>query len=231
MDKRNHIVVAIDGPAGAGKSTVAKLVARRLSLLYIDSGAMYRAVAWKALTTKTDISDARIVAELARQMKIELAPADRGARVFADGKEITHLIREPEVTEASSRIATIGAVREVLVRQQQEMGRTRGVAMEGRDIGTVVFPDTPFKFYLDASSRERARRRKNDLERAGHNVELEDLEREVVARDRRDMTRAVGPLRKVEDALVIDTTAMSIEQVVEVIVEHVHTIRKEAMKE
>jgi cytidylate kinase len=134
------------------------------------------------------------------------------------------------VTDASSRIAIIGAVRDVLVRQQQEMGRTRGVVMEGRDIGTVVFPDTPFKFYLDASSHERARRRKNDLERAGHNIELEDLERQVIARDRRDMTRAVGPLRKVENALVIDTTAMSIEQVVEAIVEHVDAIHNEAMK-
>ncbi len=230
MSDQNHIIIAIDGPAGAGKSTVAKMVASRLSLLYIDSGAMYRAVAWKALSEKVDISNERRVAELAKRMRIQLEPANEGTRVFADGKEITHLIRTPEVTDASSKIATIAAVREVLVSRQQQMGRTRGVVMEGRDIGTVVFPGTPFKFYLDASSNERARRRKRDLECAGHSVRLQELEREVIARDRRDMSRAVGPLRKVEGAFAIDTTDMSIEQVVQAIVERVEAIRKEAVK-
>jgi cytidylate kinase len=229
MTKQNFIIIAIDGPAGAGKSTIARLVARKLSLLYIDSGAMYRAVAWKALSEKADFSDEAAIAELARKMKIELEADGEETRVIADGEDITRLIRTPQVTDASSKIATIGTVRDVLVRQQQEMGRTRGVVMEGRDIGTVVFPDTPYKFYLDASSRERARRRKVDLESADHKVELEELEREVIARDRRDMTRTIGPLRKVEDALVIDTTDMNIYKVVEAMLDRIEAIRKEAM--
>ncbi len=230
MTKQKHIVIAIDGPAGAGKSTVARMVARRFSLLYIDSGAMYRAVAWKALKEKVDIADESAVAELATNMTIELKPAGEITRVFADGEEITQAIRTPEVTDASSRVATISAVRKTMVKQQQAMARISGVVMEGRDIGTVVFPDTPFKFYLDASAEERARRRKKDLEQAGHRVKLEELKREVLERDERDMTRSTAPLRKVEDALSIDTTDMSIEQVVQAISERVEALCGKAVR-
>ena len=171
--KDERIVIAIDGPAGAGKSTVAKKIAQRFSLLYIDTGAMYRAVAWKALEVGVDVSNESAVAEMAAGMKIELKSANSGIRVFADGEEVTRAIRTPEVTEASSRLAAFAAVRKILVSRQQAMARESGVVMEGRDIGTVVFPATPFKFYLDASARERARRRKKDLEAAGYEVELE----------------------------------------------------------
>lgn len=222
--KEDHIVIAIDGPAGAGKSTVAKKVAQRFSLLYIDTGAMYRAVAWKALADGIDVSDEKAVAELAAGMKIELTPANSGTRVFADGIEVTQAIRTPEVTDASSKLAAFGRVRKILVSRQQAMGRESGVVMEGRDIGTVVFPDTPFKFYLDASVRERARRRKKDLEVAGYDVELEQLELEVSERDRRDSTRSESPLRRVEDAMLVDTTGMSIEQVADAVAERVEAI-------
>lgn len=217
------IIIAIDGPAGAGKSTVAREVAHRLSLLYIDSGAMYRAVAWRALMEKVDIADEMAVARIAGNMKIELKMTDEGTSVFVEGEDITGAVRAPEVTDASSRVAALGAVRKILVEQQQAMGHASSVVMEGRDIGTVVFPEAPFKFYLDASARERARRRKIDLERAGYRVELAQLEREVLARDRRDTTRSVAPLRKGEDAILIDTTDMSGEQVVQAICEHVET--------
>lgn len=231
MNASDHIVVAIDGPAGAGKSTVARKVARRLSLLYIDSGAMYRAVAWKALDEGIDLSDAKAVTATAASMKIELMSAAETTGVFVDGEEITGFIRTPEVTDASSRISAISAVREILVRQQQAMGRETGVVMEGRDIGTVVFPETPYKFYLDASVRERARRRQGDLEQAGYDVDFERLEREVAARDERDSTRSASPLMKVEDAAIIDTTGMSIEEVVDAIAERVEAIASERAAE
>ncbi len=224
VKKRNHIIIAIDGPAGAGKSTVAKRLASRFSLLYIDSGAMYRAAARKALEERTDISNGHAVAELARKIRIELKPGDEKTRVFVDGKEITDDIRTPEVTDASSRIATMPEVRQVLVEQQKALGHNENVVMEGRDIGTVVFPDTPLKFYLDASSRERARRRKKDLERAGYAVNLDHLEREVIERDRRDMTRDIGPLRKASDAILIDSTNMTIDEVVKTIAGHVEQL-------
>ena len=224
MSEKDHIVVAIDGPAGAGKSTVARKVASRLALLYIDSGAMYRAVAWKALDGGVDLSDEEAVTRMASDMKIELKPAAESTRVFVDGKEITAFIRTPEVTDISSKISTIEEVRGILVGQQQVMGRETGVVMEGRDIGTVVFPDSLYKFYLDASVHERARRRKQDLEQAGYDVDLDKLEEEVAERDERDSTRSASPLRKVDDATLIDTTGMSIEEVVDAIADRVEKI-------
>ena len=224
MIERDRIIVAIDGPAGAGKSTVARKVANRLSLLYIDSGAMYRAVAWKALDEGVDPSDDRAVTEVAEAMKIELKTASDGTMVFVDGQEITGFIRTPEITDVSSRISTIPRVRAILVGQQQAMGRETGVVMEGRDIGTVVFPETPFKFYLDASVGERARRRKMDLEKAGFEMDLDRLEREVAERDERDSTRSASPLMKVDDATVIDTTGMSIEEVIDAMAARVDEI-------
>ncbi|GAB4344647.1 MAG: (d)CMP kinase [Candidatus Abyssubacteria bacterium] len=229
MNTKDYIVITIDGPAGSGKSTVAKLVAARLSLLYVDTGAMYRAVAWKALSENLDITDERKVAHLAARMKIDLRPGQNGVLVFADGEEVTDVIRAPDVTDASSRIAAFPSVRDTLVKRQQAMGRERGVVMEGRDIGTVVFPDTPFKFYLDASITERARRRMKDLLNAGHRVTLDELKRQVQERDRRDMSREVGPLTRARDAILIDTTNMTIEEVVQTICRHVEARSGEAI--
>lgn len=229
MKPKEKLVIAIDGPAGAGKSTVAKLVAKRFDILYIDSGAMYRAVAWKALSENVDISDENAVANIAANMHIELLPTEKGTQVLADGKDISGFIRRPEVTDASSRIATFKRVRDALVARQRAIGRERGVVMEGRDIGSVVFPDTRLKFYLDASISERARRRQQDLERAGHHVDMEELERQVLERDRRDMTRTVGPLKKLKDAAVIDTSDLSIEEVVLAVSERVQILLDEAV--
>lgn len=226
MKDRDHIIIAIDGPAGAGKSTVAKEVSRSLSFLYIDSGAMYRAVAWKTIDRNVDLGDKVAISKIAENMELVLRPADGGVRVFVDGEEVTQEIRAPEVTDVSSRVATIPAVRIALVERQREMGRSSDVVMEGRDIGTVVFPDTPFKFYLDASARERAQRRKKDLDLAGYPVDIEQLEQEVVDRDNRDKTRSMSPLQKVEDATVIDSTAMTIDQVVDTIINHVNNLRE-----
>ena len=231
MKKQDHIVIAIDGPAGAGKSTIAKKVAHRFSLLYIDSGAMYRAVAWKALKEKVDLSDEQAVAELAKALRIKLKPDRSITRVFADEEEITGEIRRPEITDASSKVATIGLVRETMVKQQQAMARESGVVMEGRDIGTVVFPETPLKFYLDASARERAQRRKKDLEQAGFQVNRDDLEREVRDRDERDSSRSESPLKRVEDAMYIDTTKMSAEEVVQAICERIESFGGKAARQ
>jgi cytidylate kinase len=164
-------------------------------------------------------------------MKIELKTASDGTLVFVDDKDITGFIRTPEITDASSRISTIPRVREILVRQQQAMGREAGVVMEGRDIGTAVFPDTPFKFYLDASVGERARRRKKDLEDAGFEVDHDRLEAEIAERDKRDSTRPISPLMKVDDAAIIDTTGMSIEEVVDAIAARVERIVSELASE
>jgi len=228
--KADQIIIAIDGPAGAGKSTVAKMVANRFSLLYIDSGAMYRAVAWKALAENIDISEEAAVARVAGDMHIDLQPCEQGTCVFADEKDITGSIRTPDVTDASSRIATFGSVREILVARQQAIGRRRGVVMEGRDIGSIVFPEAPLKFYLDASIQERAYRRKKDLERAGHRVQLSQLEQQVLERDQRDMTRTVGPLRRVKDAIIIDTSDMTIDEVVETVSRHVRDYLQRTVK-
>jgi len=231
VKKKDHIIIAIDGPAGAGKSTIAKEVARRFSLLYIDSGAMYRAVAWKALREKVNLSDEQAVAGLAKALRIKLKPDRSITRVFADEEEITGEIRRPEITDASSKIATIGLVRETMVKQQQAMARASGVVMEGRDIGTIVFPETPLKFYLDASTRERARRRRKDLEQAGFPVNLDDLEREVRDRDERDSSRSESPLKRVKDAMYIDTTAMSAEEVVQAICERIESFGGKAARQ
>jgi cytidylate kinase len=192
---------------------------------------MYRAVAWKALDQGVNLSDDRAVADVAEAMKIELKTASDGTLVFVDDKDITGFIRTPEITDASSRISTIPRVREILVRQQQAMGREAGVVMEGRDIGTAVFPDTPFKFYLDASVGERARRRKKDLEDAGFEVDHDRLEAEIAERDKRDSTRPISPLMKVDDAAIIDTTGMSIEEVVDAIAARVERIVSELASE
>ncbi|MGH9672202.1 MAG: (d)CMP kinase [Bryobacteraceae bacterium] len=195
----SHLVVAIDGPAGAGKSTVARAVAARLGYQYIDSGAMYRAVAAVALREGVSMSDAERLAEIARALKDE--PAD---------------IRTPEVSEAASRVSAIPGVRGALVDRQRSMASTGAVVMEGRDIGSVVFPDAAVKIYLDADREIRARRRWKD---EGSRRDPAEVEREVAARDERDCSRADSPLRRAPDAIVVDTSGRTIEEVVNEIVE------------
>lgn len=218
-------IVAIDGPAGAGKSTVARLVADKLGLMYLDSGAMYRAVTWKVLQAGVAPADEIAVAELLADCRIRLAtePGSQGqvglTRVWVNDQEVTQAIRSPKVTSQVSTVAAQPAVREVLLKQQQAYGEQGGVVMEGRDIGTQVFPFAELKVFLTASVGERARRRQKDL--AAQNqppMSLEALQQAIDERDRKDSTRSVAPLRQAEDAVEVFTDGLSIEQVVEKIV-------------
>ena len=206
------IVVAIDGPAGAGKSTIAKLVAEKLGYAYIDTGAMYRSVAWKFLQTGMDFDEA-FISTLAKTMVIEFKPEASVNRVFVDGAEVTEAIRSTEVTANVSRVAAIGAVREAMVAQQRRMGESGGVLMDGRDIGTVVFPKAQLKIFLTASVEERALRRYKELRAKGQDVDLAQLKEDIASRDKQDSERAISPLRQAEDALLLDTSHMNIEQV------------------
>lgn len=209
----SKIVVAIDGPAGAGKSTIAKLVAGELGYAYIDTGAMYRSVTWKWLQTGAAFDEA-FISELSRKMVIEFKPEANVNRVFVDGQEVTSAIRSAEVTANVSRVAAIGPVREAMVEQQRRMGDVGGVLMDGRDIGTVVFPKAQLKVFLTASVEERALRRYKELVAKGEKVELEQLQKDIAYRDKQDSERAISPLRQAEDAILLDTSDMNIEQVV-----------------
>jgi len=207
-------VVAIDGPAGAGKSTVAKLLARRLGFLYIDTGAMYRAVTLKALREGVPSTEDEAVGSLAGKVSIDLVSSGNGLRVFLDGEDVTEEIRSPEVSRHVSYVARIYTVRKRLTTLQREMARSGGVVMEGRDIGTCVLPEADHKFFVTASVRERARRRQGDLRRQGHDIDLETLVQEIEKRDFIDSTREVAPLKPAPDAKVIDTTGKTVEEVV-----------------
>jgi cytidylate kinase len=213
------LVIAIDGPVGAGKSTVAKLVARKLGYLYVDTGAMYRAVALKALRLGMDINDPIVMAMLAEATDIQLQQqGDGGVRVFLDGEDVTEAIRTPEVSEASSIVSAHEGVRKVLAERQKVMAELGGVVMEGRDIQTVIAPDAEVKIFLTASLEERAKRRWLELQQKGISVSYEEVLQEVKERDERDKTRAIAPLRKAPDAVEIDTTGMTPEEVAEKIV-------------
>jgi cytidylate kinase len=214
------LVIAIDGPVGAGKSTVAKLVARKLGYLYVDTGAMYRAVALKALRLGMDINDPIVMAMLAEATDIQLQQqGDGSVRVFLDGEDVTEAIRTPEVSEASSIVSAHEGVRKVLAERQKAMAELGGVVMEGRDIQTVIVPDAEVKIFLTASLEERAKRRWLELQQKGISVSYEEVLQEVKKRDERDKTRAIAPLRKAPDAVEIDTTGMTPEEVAEKIVE------------
>lgn len=206
------IVVAIDGPAGAGKSTIAKLAAEKLGYAYIDTGAMYRSVAWKFLQTSKPF-DEDFISGLSKTMLIDFKPEAKINRVFVDGTEVTDAIRTPEVTAIVSRVAAIGAVREAMVDQQRRMGEAGGVLMDGRDIGTVVFPNAQLKIFLTASVEERARRRYAEMVAKGQQVDLQQLQADIAERDKQDSERAISPLRQAEDALLLDTSDMGISEV------------------
>ena len=211
-------IIAIDGPAGAGKSTVAKGVADRLGYLYIDSGAMYRAVAWKVLQAGIPISDQPAVIALAMRTEVSLANIDGEQHVYADGEDVTQAIRSPEATRASSPVSAIPGVRKRLVELQRSMAARGGVVMEGRDIGTVVFPNAEVKVFLTASAEERARRRVEQMREMGMDADLEKIAAEMRERDLRDSSRADAPLMQAPDAVLLDTDGMSIDQVITAII-------------
>lgn len=207
------LVVAIDGPAGAGKSTVAKLVAQELHLVYIDTGAMYRAVAWKVLYQKKGVTTAAIE-EVAKDIDVRLYYEGGRTRVFVDGKEVTDEIRTLEVSHIVSKVASLALVREKMVELQRKMAESGSVLMDGRDIGTNVLPNASVKIYLTASIEERAKRRAKELLEKGHAVSEADVEKEIAARDKADMEREISPLRQADDAVLLDTTGLSIKEVV-----------------
>lgn len=217
------MIVAIDGPAGAGKSTIAKILSQKLNFLYIDTGAMYRALTLKVLEAKVDIKDTRRIIQLAQETKIDLCNNPDGAlKVLLDGREVTGEIRQPRISQFVSDVAKIKEVRQAMLGIQRKLGESRDSVLDGRDIGTVVFPDAQKKFYLDASISERVRRRHKELLELGEAVTLESVAEDVSNRDKIDSTRQVAPLKKAEDAIYVDTTNMTIEQVVDTILKHIN---------
>ncbi|MCL6564105.1 MAG: (d)CMP kinase [Firmicutes bacterium] len=216
MSGRRRLVIAVDGPAGAGKSTVAKRVAERLGLDYLDSGAMYRALAWKALKRGIDLRDEDQLTALLAKTSIVLDSDPQGRpRIRVDGQEVGEALRSPEVNAAVSLVAGFARVRAEMVARQREMAAAGGVVMDGRDIGTNVLPNADLKFFLTASLRARAERRWRELRDQGFAVDLETVAEEIAHRDQLDAGRAVGPLRQAPDAILIDTTDSDIETVVE----------------
>lgn len=207
------LVVAIDGPAGAGKSTVAQLAAKELGYTYIDTGAMYRAVAWKVLQQGGEVTDEKILAVIP-DIDVDLSYENGKTTVRVDGQDVTSEIRTPEVSHIVSQVAALGPVREKMVDLQHKMAERGGVLMDGRDIATNVLPGADVKIYLTASIAERANRRYKELREKGLAVNLADIEHDIAARDKADMEREISPLVQAEDATLLDTTGMTIPEVV-----------------
>lgn len=211
------LVVAIDGPAGAGKSTVAQLAAKELGYTYIDTGAMYRAVAWKVLQQGGEVTDERILA-VVPDIDVDLSYEQGKTTVRVDGQDVTGEIRTPEVSHIVSKVASLGPVREKMVDLQRKMAERGGVLMDGRDIATNVLPNADVKIYLTASIEERAKRRYKELCDKGLSVKLAEIQHDIAARDKADMEREISPLVQADDAVLLDTTGMSIPEVVQKIV-------------
>lgn len=208
--------VAIDGPASSGKSTVAKIIAKRFGYVYCDTGAMYRSVTWAALENGIDVSDTKQVIDLACRIKITFEPGQPDQRVFVDGHEVTKDIRTEKIAANVSTVAAIPEVRAQMVEQQRQIAQAGGIVMDGRDIGTTVLPDAQVKVFLVASAHERARRRyEENLQKGLATQSLDELEAAIKLRDQKDSTRKVSPLTQAKDAILIDTTSLTIDQVVD----------------
>ncbi len=220
MNKKG-LVIAIDGPSGAGKSTVAKLLARRLNYVYIDTGAMYRSIGWKAKRERIDPQDEQKLVDLCQRTEVTIRQNQGDPTFHVDDADVTGEIRTPEMGMMASAVSKSPAVRARLLVLQRELGRDGGVVMDGRDIGTVVFPDANRKFFLDASAEERGRRRYLELKATGMDVDLARITQEIRDRDLQDSSRAIAPLAKAKDALLIDSSGMAIEQVVNRMLEEI----------
>jgi len=211
--KKNGLVIAIDGPSGAGKSTVARLLAERLGYIYIDTGAMYRAIGWKAKREGIDPADEQGLAGLCSRTEVTIKQDNKNPSFFVDGIDVSSEIRTPEMGMLASAVSKSPAVRGRLLTLQRELGESGGVVMDGRDIGTVVFPDADLKFYLDASAEERGRRRYLELRAKGMDVDRARITQEIEQRDRQDSGREIAPLKQADDALLIDSSSMAIDEV------------------
>ncbi len=222
MTTSKGLIVAIDGPAGSGKSTVTHLLARRLGYIHVDTGALYRALALKALRLKTSLENGPNLGKLATHSKFEFQwnQAERN-QIFLDDEDVSDFIRTPEVSLVASKISAIKEVRQALLGLQRKCGENGSAVLEGRDIGTIVFPDAHIKFFLTASVDSRARRRMVELEEKGIYLDFEEVKKQVLQRDRGDTDRKVAPLKKALDAIEVDTTHMTIEKVVETLEIHV----------
>ena len=225
IQTERRLVVAIDGPAASGKSTTARLAAGRLGYVHVDTGAMYRAVTLKVLRAGMAPENDTAIAALLPGTHVELKQADNGLRVVLDGEDVSEAIRTPAVTRAVSAVSSQRAVREAMVREQRLMGKDGGIVLEGRDIGTVVFPDADLKFFMVAGIRARAQRRQEELAVRGEHIHLEHLEQEIAERDARDASRTESPLRRADDAIDIDTSEMTIEEQVAFVVQMVEERR------
>ncbi len=224
---KERLIIAIDGPAGSGKSTVAKEVARRLELLYVDTGAMYRALTLKAMREEADLRNEEALVRLAKATKIELKVNDDFAlSVLLDGEDVSEEIRIASVTTNVKHLARIPNVRKEMLMLQRKAASAGKAVLEGRDIGTVVFPNADIKIYLDANTEERVKRRYKELKEKGHNITLDDIRKDVKVRDHTDETREVAPLKKADDAVVIDTTGLTVAEVAERIIKEVEVSKK-----
>lgn len=210
------MIIAVDGPSGAGKSTVARILAKRLGFLYVDTGAMYRALTLKALENKIPVSDEKRINDLASGVRIDLRNnSDGSLSVILDGRDVSPDIRQARITRFVSDVAKIKEVREIMVKMQRELGQKKDCVLDGRDIGTVVFPDAQKKFFIDATLQVRVQRRFKELRGLDQDITLNDVEMDLSNRDKIDSTRQVSPLRQAQDAIYIDTSDLSIEQVVD----------------
>jgi len=217
------MIIAIDGPAGSGKSTAAKIIAQRLNFRYIDTGAMYRAVALSAQRKNADLYDLEVIAEIAEKLDIQLIPQAQGQQVLADGEDVTAQLKNETVGAGAAIVAAQPKVRDILIAKQRELGKSGRVVMDGRDIGTVVFPEAEFKFFMEANPEERGRRRYLELKEKNPSVNLEEIIEQVKKRDHEDRTREISPLVMAEDGTLLDTTHFNPDEVVEHILQ---TIRK-----
>ena len=220
------MIIAIDGPAGSGKSTVAKFIAKRLNYRYIDTGSMYRAVAWSAEKKDIDLSDENAVGQWVTQLKIEFVADPAGQQVKVNGENATGLLKNEVVGRGAAKVAAQKRVREILVAKQQEIGESGNVVMDGRDIGTQVFPNAELKFFMDADAEERGKRRYLELKEKNLDVDLENIIAEIKQRDHEDRTRDISPLCPAEDAIKIDTTKFTIEEVIDKVMEQIN-LKKE----
>ncbi|MCF6157160.1 MAG: (d)CMP kinase [wastewater metagenome] len=227
MGVKIHLIIAIDGPAGSGKSTIARMLSKRLGFKYLDTGAMYRALTWKAMQKGVNLEDEDRLCRLADQTEIELQYKDGNLSVYVDGVDVTQEIRLPSITNNVHYISDARGIRQRMVKLQQGLAEREDVVAEGRDTGTVVFPDAEKKFFLDADVEERARRRYREFESSDKEISYKNVIRDIEIRDRRDTTRDNSPLKIGEDAIYIDTTDLTIEEVLNRMLKEIEPVVKE----